>query len=248
MDEHYNNIAVLIDADNTQIGMIKTILDESAKHGRIVVKEAFGDWSNSTLKGWEAVIKDAGIHPIQQFAYTKQKNATDMELVISAMDLLASDKYDLFVIVSSDSDFTPLAIRLKESGAEVFGFGEEKTPNPFVQSCDHFFYLEDLGNEDTESERKIKETDKVNKEDPKVEAVIAKLLSLSKSHENDEGWVAGSEAGNYLQQTDPSFSLKTLGYSKLSDFIQKYDKQFESVFRKQPDAVNPLFFFRAKNS
>ncbi len=137
-DLSLDKIAVLIDADNAQLTSLKAILDEISKYGRITVKKAYGDWKNPSLKNWEEELKELAIKPEQQFAYTKGKNATDIALVIDAMDLLYTHNNDAFVIVCSDADYTPLAIRLRETGAYIFGVGEDKTPAAFRNSCDNF--------------------------------------------------------------------------------------------------------------
>ena len=145
-------LAVLIDADNAQPAMIEELLAEVAKYGTAHVKRAFGDWTGSNLKGWKDQLLAQSIQPIQQFAYTRGKNATDAAMVIDAMDLLYSGRFDGFCIVSSDSDFTRLAARIRESGLTVYGFGERKTPKPFVAACDKFIYIENLSYAETATE------------------------------------------------------------------------------------------------
>lgn len=140
-----NHIALLIDADNSPADKIDEILDELAKHGVINIRRAYGNWKSPGLRSWEAVLHQYAIQPIQQFAYTKGKNATDMAMSIDAMDLLYSQKLDGFCLASSDSDFTPLVMRIRANGLKVFGFGEQKTPLPFVNACSKFLYLETLG-------------------------------------------------------------------------------------------------------
>src|SRR5882757_5504806 len=142
--ENAAKLAVLIDADNAQPSITEALLAEVAKYGTAHVKRAYGDWTGTNLKGWKDHLLAQSIQPIQQFAYTTGKNATDAALVIDAMDLLYSNRFDGFCIVSSDSDFTRLASRLRESGLTVYGFGERKTPKPFVVACDKFIYTENL--------------------------------------------------------------------------------------------------------
>jgi len=142
--DRFGGIAVLIDADNAQLAKLKAILDEISKYGRIIVKKAYGDWKNPALKNWEDGLKELAVKPVQQFSYTKGKNATDIALVIDAMDLLSTKNYDAFVIVCSDADYTPLAIRLRETGAYIFGVGEDKTPIVFRNSCDRFVLTKHL--------------------------------------------------------------------------------------------------------
>src|SRR5690349_6819150 len=143
-DENTDRLAVLIDADNAQPAIAEALLAEVAKYGTAHVKRAYGDWTGTSLKGWKDQLLAQSIQPIQQFAYTTGKNATDAAMVIDAMDLLYSGRFDAFCIVSSDSDFTRLAARLRESGLTVYGFGEHKTPKPFVAACDKFIYIENL--------------------------------------------------------------------------------------------------------
>ena len=138
-------IAVLIDADNAQYSKIKSIIDEISKHGHVITKRAYGDWSSEYLKNWKTVLNELAIQPMQQFAYTTGKNSTDSSLIIDAMDLLYTEKYDAFALISSDSDFTKLASRLRESEVYVFGVGEKKTPVSFRNSCDDFIFSENLG-------------------------------------------------------------------------------------------------------
>ncbi len=147
---HEACIALLIDADNSPAAKIDEILDELAKHGEINIRRAYGNWKNPALKGWEAVLHEYAIQPIQQFAYTKGKNATDAAMIIDAMDLLYTHKLSGFCLASSDSDFTPLVMRIRANGLKVFGFGERKTPNPFVNACSRFLYLETLGSIESE--------------------------------------------------------------------------------------------------
>jgi len=139
-----NKLAVLIDADNAQPSIVDALLAEIANYGVASVKRIYGDWTAPSLKGWKEVLLDHSIQPMQQFAYTKGKNATDSAMIIDAMDLLYSDAFDGFCIVSSDSDFTKLASRIREAGLLVYGFGEKKTPSPFVAACDKFIYTEVL--------------------------------------------------------------------------------------------------------
>ena len=139
-----DKLAVLIDADNAQASVVSELLEEIARYGTASVKRAYGDWTTGHLKSWKNVLHKAAIQPVQQFAYTQGKNATDSALIIEAMDLLHAGNLDGFCIVSSDSDFTRLATRLREAGLRVYGFGEQKTPDPFVKACDKFVYLEIL--------------------------------------------------------------------------------------------------------
>ncbi len=145
MNSKEQKLAVLIDADNVPYANIKGMLEEIAKYGILTIKRIYGDWTKPTVAGWKSILLDYAITPIQQYSYTTGKNATDSAMIIDAMDILHTDKVDGFCIVSSDSDFTRLAVRLRESGKFVLGMGEKKTPNPFIVSCDKFVYIEILG-------------------------------------------------------------------------------------------------------
>ena len=235
-----NGIAVLIDADNAQLTKLKAILDEISKYGRIIVKKAFGDWKSSSLKNWEDEIKQLAIKPEQQFAYTKGKNATDIALIIDAMDLLYTKIYDAFVIVCSDADYTPLAIRLRETGAYVFGVGEEKTPAAFRNSCDSFILTRHL----TDSKERtvadivyseVAETTQVYRDDSAVISIaeIHKLLkTASKTYQDVDGWVNAATAGNYLKRARPDFDLKAYGFDKLFELFREYPEVYDTKKEK----------------
>ena len=232
-----SGIAVLIDADNAQLTKLKAILDEISKYGRIIVKKAFGDWKSPQLKKWDDEIKQLAIKPEQQFAYTKGKNATDIALVIDAMDLLYTKIYDAFVIVCSDADYTPLAIRLRETGAYIFGVGEDKTPAAFRNSCDSFILTKHL----TDNKEKIIPSPKkggenaegltLNHEESDSADIteIHKLLKTAgKTYQDDDGWVSASLAGNYIKRARPDFNIKTYGFDKLLDLFKDYPSIYET--------------------
>lgn len=204
-------LAVLIDADNTSAKFVKEMFDELAGYGTITVKRAYGDWSSDGLKGWREVLLGNAISPQQQFAYTSGKNATDSALIIDAMDLLYSGNVDGFALVSSDSDFTPLAMRLRESGKRVIGVGRRKTPKAFVEACERFLFLEVL----TEAAGTPEQPDE-NPPRP-IQSVLTK--ALNKVASDDENWTSLSELGNHLNRTDPSFDPRNYGFSKLSDLV-----------------------------
>jgi hypothetical protein len=209
-------------------------LDEISTHGRIVVKKAYGDWKNPVLKNWEDELKRLAIKPEQQFAYTSGKNATDISMVIGAMDLLYTGTYDAIVLISSDSDFTPLAIRLRESGVYVFGAGEEKTPQSFKNSCDDFIlteYLQDIhiGNEneakepgDTNTSAPAKKSEDMHIND------VHKLLKLAyEKYQDADGYVNIGAAGSYIKRVKPDFTPKSYGVTKLTDLLARYPKKYE---------------------
>jgi uncharacterized LabA/DUF88 family protein len=218
-------LAVLIDADNAQPSNAEPLLAEIAKYGTAHVKRAYGDWTGTNLRGWKEHLLALSIQPIQQFAYTSGKNATDAAMVIDAMDLLYSGRFDGFCIVSSDSDFTRLAARIRESGMIVYGFGERKTPKPFVAACDKFIYTENLAVADIADEVVPSATAKPAT--PKAPANQlrgdAKLVSLLRSTveaaSDEDGWAGLSGVGHILTNQQPDFDSRTYGYPKLSDLV-----------------------------
>ena len=217
-------LAVLIDADNAPADIIDRLLEEIAKYGIASVKRIYGDWSHGLSK-WKAALLPHAIIPVQQFAYTKGKNATDMALVIDAMDLLYSGNFDGFCIVSSDSDFTRLASRLRESGLTVYGFGEKKTPEAFRKACDKFVYTEIF-----RPEKQRQEKEKSNgKNNPAAEesAAAPDALPLLKravrENADDLGWANLGPIGSYINNTNPDFDSRLYGYGKLSDLIKSFD-------------------------
>ncbi len=217
------HIALLIDADNCPAAKINVILDELAKYGVTNIRRAYGNWKSTGLKGWEAVLHEHAIQPVQQFAYTKGKNATDSAMIIDAMDLLYGQKLDGFCLASSDSDFTPLVMRIRANGLKVFGFGEKKTPTPFVNACSRFLYLENIGLP-AEAEKKADADTK--RKSAKALKGDAKLVSLLRSGveaaSDEEGWAALGGVGSHIgNQT--SFDPRNYGYSKLSDLVAAID-------------------------
>ena len=218
--EQHKKMAVLIDADNAQLSKLPLIIEELSSYGHVVVKRAYGDWSVDSLKNWKNVLNELAIQPIQQFAYTKGKNATDASMIIDAMDLLYSQKFDAFALVSSDSDFTKLASRLRESEIYVFGVGEKKTPVSFRNACDDFLFTENL-----EIVTEIPEP-----EAPKVAEVpeIVKLLNRAWEHLQDEqGWAPFAQAGSFLKRTKPDFDPRTYGAKKFSELLLGMPEYFQ---------------------
>ena len=231
--ESLENIAVLIDADNAQLSKLSLILEELSAYGRIVVKRAYGNWNDRALKNWEPQLKNLAIKPEQQFAYTTGKNATDLSLAIGAMDLLHTKMYDAFALVSSDSDYTPLAIRLREAGIYVFGVGEEKTPMSFRNACDNFILTQNLGDAEKPKPAPAGETKTVTapaKIEPKADiAAIHNLLKIASERYSDaEGYVNIASAGGYLKRVMPDFDSKTYGFSKLTDLIKAFPAKYET--------------------
>ncbi len=251
--DEQKKIAVLIDADNTPGKKLRPILQEIAAHGHIITKRAYGDFTIETLKNWKKELNDNAIIPVQQFAYTQGKNSSDSAMIIDAMDLLYTDKYDAFALVTSDSDFTKLATRLRESQLYVFGVGQKKTPQSFVNACDNFIYIENLQEEEEEEaeEEEAKLADvkqkshKAKKEKSGISSLfrrnvpgqtmtdrqfrkIYKLLNNAYNrYADDEGWADVSSAGSFFKRQDPSFDTLNYGFKKLSDLIENLDDDFE---------------------
>ncbi|MCI8497050.1 MAG: NYN domain-containing protein, partial [Clostridiales bacterium] len=228
-------IAVMIDADNTQLGKLEAVLREISAYGRIVVKRAYGNWKKQALKNWEDELRRLAIKPEQQFDYVAGKNATDIALVIGALDLLYTGIYDAFVLVSSDSDYTPLAIRLNESGVYVIGVGEHKTPESFRNSCDNFIFLENILSAAAPSPDESQQCEAGNQPSVPADALeeIHRLLSLAfEKYANDEGFANVASAGSFLTRAKPDFDCRTYGYSKLSDLIAAYPDRYE--LERQP--------------
>jgi uncharacterized LabA/DUF88 family protein len=209
-------LAVLIDADNAQPSLVAALLAEIAKYGTAHVKRAYGDWTDTHLKSWKDELLTQSIQPIQQFGYTRGKNATDSALIIDAMDLLYSGRFDGFCIVSSDSDFTRLAGRIRESGLLVYGFGARKTPEPFVSACDKFIYVENLAGEpDEETPRKPRGVAELKRDS----ALVNLLRNAVDAASDDDGWAALGAVGSIISKQRPDFDARSYGYGKLSDLV-----------------------------
>jgi uncharacterized LabA/DUF88 family protein len=221
--EQTAKLAVLIDADNAQPAIAEGLLAEVAKYGTAHVKRAYGDWTGTNLKGWKDQLLAQSIQPMQQFAYTTGKNATDAALVIDAMDLLYSDRLDGFCLVSSDSDFTRLAARLRESGLTVYGFGERKTPKPFVAACDKFIYIENLGYADTQTAPAgavLSPKPATPAAQLKADtALVNQLRSAIDAASDDDGWASLAAVGNIIIKQRSDFDSRTYGYAKLSELL-----------------------------
>ncbi|MGK2914405.1 MAG: NYN domain-containing protein [Porticoccaceae bacterium] len=213
-------IALLIDADNCPAAKIEVILDELAKYGVPNVRRAYGNWKNNNLKGWEEVLHDYAIQPIQQFAYTKGKNATDSAMIIDAMDLLYTQKLDAFCLASSDSDFTPLVMRIRANGLKVYGFGEKKTPMPFVNACSRFLYLETLGTPSPASEEAAASQQKKSVKELRCDAKLTSLLrNAVDACVREDGWSSLGLVGSHISN-QASFDSRNYGYKKLGDLIE----------------------------
>ena len=219
-------LAVLIDGDNTTPAIVEALLAEIAKYGRATVKRAYGDWTTPNLRGWKEAINAHAIQPMQQFAYTVGKNATDSALIIDAMDLLYSGNLDGFCLVSSDSDFTKLASRLRESGKTVYGFGESKTPNSLVAACDRFVYLDVLRSAQ-KAERPDEEVPTSSSPKRKSSSELrqdAKLVRLLRegidAASDDDGWAHLGGVGSVIAKQASDFDSRNWGYAKLVDLVE----------------------------
>jgi uncharacterized LabA/DUF88 family protein len=212
--ESLSTLAILIDADNARPSFVQGLMDEIAKLGRATVRRIYGDWTTPNLGSWKAALLDHSIQPVQQFAYTKGKNATDSALIIDAMDLLYAGNVDGFCLVSSDSDFTRLASRLKESGKRVYGFGELKTPKPFVAACDRFIYTEVLGSDGRPSLPR-----KSAAEMDRDEEFVAMVGDAVDDSADDSGWANLGAVGNIIRNKKPDFDSRNYGYKKLSELL-----------------------------
>jgi hypothetical protein len=232
-----SKLAVLIDSDNAQATLAQELMNEIARYGLPTIKRAYGDWTTQNLSGWKMTLHDLAIQPIQQFAYTKGKNATDSALIIDAMDILHTAEIDGFCLVSSDSDFTRLATRLRESGKIVYGFGEKKTPKPFIAACDKFIFTEILKHE-SEKENPIQSSS------PKLKTA---LLTAIDAAAKDDGWASLSTVGQLISQADPSFDPRNYGSSKLSGLVQGLPYIDSKAMQSSPDSVTKHIYVRRKS-
>jgi len=239
------NLAVLIDGDNIPSAHVKEMMEEIAKYGNPTIKRIYGDWTKPHLTKWKNLLLENAITPIQQYAYTTGKNATDSAMIIDAMDILYSDKVNGFCLVSSDSDFTRLATRLREAGMQVIGIGEKKTPNPFIVACDKFIYIEIIRNQ-TDNQQNV-ENEKPNEENiDKITPQVIKLISSTISDLSDEdGWAFLGDVGSLLQKKQPNFDSRNYGFEKLTPLI-KSTAQFEIDQRENPKRRNKLIFVKNK--
>jgi uncharacterized LabA/DUF88 family protein len=210
-------LAVLIDSDNTTASLTTELLEEIAKYGTPTIKRAYGDWTTQQLVGWKEELLRHAIQPVQQFAYTRGKNATDSALIIDAMDLLYAGNVEGFVIVSSDSDFTRLATRLRESGMTVYGLGRRRTPEPFVAACDRFIYLDLLGPDTQAPVPRASEADEPTPPVPELKRILSTAIS---STSKDDGWSNLGEVGSYLVKSHAAFDPRDYGHTKLGELVR----------------------------
>lgn len=250
-------LAVLIDADNAQAAVIEGLLAEIARFGEATVKRIYGDFTSPTSASWKKVLQRYAIKPVQQFAYTTGKNATDSTLIIDAMDLLYTRKFDGFCLVTSDSDFTGLAMRLREEGLTVLGFGEKKTPDAFRNACHKFVFTEVLRPPvATEQSADFKKSDSETKVSPPQltpEAVEAKrefprkfVLEALEQSIDDAGWAHLGTFGSYLTKLQPDFDSRLFGYKKLSDLVKAKTELFVTEERQVPGGDQKMLYLRAR--
>ena len=237
------NLAVLIDGDNIPSAHVKEMMEEIAKYGNPTIKRIYGDWTNPHLSKWKNLLLQNAITPIQQYAYTTGKNATDSAMIIDAMDILYSEKVNGFCLVSSDSDFTKLATRLREAGMQVIGIGEKKTPTPFIVACEKFIYIEILRKQSTSKED-------INKKDEAVEIIdritpkVIKLISSTITDTSDEdGWAFLGDVGSLIQKKQPNFDSRNYGFEKLTPLIKSTGK-FEIDQRETSKSRHKLIYVK----
>jgi len=237
------NMAVLIDGDNIPSAYIKEMMEEIAKYGNPTIKRIYGDWTRPGLNKWKSLLLENAITPIQQYGYTKGKNATDSAMIIDAMDILYSNKVNGFCLVSSDSDFTRLATRLREAGMQVIGIGEKKTPNPFIVACDKFIYIEILK---TQSEEKTESKSTVDLDVDQITKKEIHLISTTITDLSDEdGWAFLGDVGSLIQKKQPNFDSRNYGFEKLTPLIKSIGK-FEIEQRENPKSRHKLIFVKNK--
>ena len=229
-------IALLIDCDNVSHNSIEGVLEELAKYGMVNVRHAHGDWNSPSLSGWITKLHPHAIRPMQQFAYTKGKNATDSAMIIDAMDLLYSNTIDAFALMTSDSDFTPLVLRILESGLPVYGFGEKKTPQPFVDACSPFIFTENLESAAEDKAGSSHQPAKKSKKELRKDTAMVKLLRTAvEQTSDDDGWAFLGQVGSYISNNS-SFSSINYGYKKLGDLI-RVSELFDIEMRKDGKAM-----------
>ena len=262
--ETEKKLAVLIDAENISHKYIKILLDEASNYGSIVYKRIYGDWTSQSVSSWRSAILDYSLLPVQQFSNIKGKNASDSAMIIDAMDLLHTGRLQGFCIVSSDSDFTRLAARLRESEMFVIGMGEKKTPASFISACDRFHYLDVLLAEKEKSEGKAKDAekpanrrkkgkDKAASPEPEVKTgrdldeIVKAVGELIDEHSDDDGWLFLGSLGSGLQSRYPDFDSRNFGYRKLSDFVRSL-AGFDSRIESTDGANGKLMYIRKKPS
>lgn len=220
-------IAILIDGENAQSSLIEKMLAEASKYGIVTIRRTYGDWTTPNMGGWKKTLQTYAIQPIQQFRYTVGKNATDSAMIIDAMDILYSGAVDSFCLVSSDSDYTRLATRIREKGFYVMGVGEKKTPRAFVNACDVFVYTENLVPKKTYTKRGGKRKSSKGGKEPTIPDPTPLLKQAFEIAVQDDGWAFLGTLGHNLRQLDPGFDARTYGHNQLSSLIRAHPKQFD---------------------
>ena len=241
-NEKQQRLAVLIDADNAQHSLIEGLIAEISKYGVASVKRIYGDWTKPNLRRWKDALLKHAIQPIQQFAYTTGKNATDSAMIIDAMDLLSSERFDAFCIVSSDSDFTRLASRIREAGLFVYGFGQKKTPQAFVSACDKFIFTEILKEQDEVSGGEKKRTTKELKGDTRL---VNLLRNAAESAADETGWALLANVGHKILNQAPEFDARNYGYKKLGELVDA-TKLFDIEARAVGEEGHKAIYIRDK--
>ena len=267
-----SRFAVLIDADNVSVRYIKLILDEISKDGVATYKRIYGDWTNPALVSWKSALLDNSVLPIQQYSYTSGKNSTDSAMIIDAMDILYSGQVEGFCLVSSDSDFTRLAARLRESGMTVIGMGESKTPNSFIAACNKFKYLDILSAADEKEPEEPVKPEQAKRPQPKKAArktpakpakpelpkeedpeepktslrtIRRALRSIVRENSDEEDWIFIGKVGNILGKRYPDFDVRNFGFSKLTPFLDSLD-MFEIKSQRKDGSASPQMYVRLK--
>lgn len=240
-------IAILIDGDNAQSSLLPQMLVEAGRHGQVTVRRIYGDWTTNSMNSWKETLNYHAFQPIQQFRYTVGKNATDSAMIIDAMDILHTGVVDGFCLVSSDSDYTRLATRIRETGIFVMGIGEKKTPKPFVNACDLFVYTENLVEETKAAQQKrtqtsrAKKTKEEEKEEPDPMPVLSQAFEMAVGQ---DGWARLDVMGNAIYQVDPGFDPRTYGHKQLSRMLNKLKDRFE--MRTQDIEGQLIFYVKMK--
>lgn len=259
-EEQSLRLAVLIDADNAQAAVINGLLAEIARFGEATVKRIYGDFTAPASSSWKKVLQKYAIKPVQQFAYTTGKNATDSALIIDAMDLLYTRKFDGFCLITSDSDFTGLAVRIREEGLTVLGFGEHKTPEAFKNACHKFIFTEILRSTETKLAKVAEQSEPpthstvrteshdVNSAKTNKKSILSTkfILEALDQSADEEGWVQLGTFGSYLTKIQPEFDSRNFGYKKLSDLVKAENKLFDVEERKSGKTGNNQLYVRAK--
>lgn len=238
-------IAILIDGDNAQPSLIEKILAEASKYGSVTIRRNYGDWTTANMGGWKDTLQTYAIQPIQQFRYTVGKNATDSAMIIDAMDILYSGSVDGFCLVSSDSDYTRLATRIREKGFFVMGIGQKKTPRAFVNACDVFVYTENLIPIKQTSKRSQPPKNEKNGHEQQTPDPTPLLKQAFDIAVQEDGWAFLGTLGHHLRQLDPGFDARTYGHSQLSTMIRAYSKLFEIKEVKASEG-NSVIYVRLK--